>query len=610
MKKQNIKQLSQIDHVLHRPGMYIGSIVKEPQTEFSIDEHGEKFKIHTREYIPGLIKTLNEWIDNSIDEYVRTGGKYANNISVEMTDEMFAVSDNGRGIPNTTMKTLKGETKYQAEVAFTEMLSGANYDNNDEATIGTNGLGSKAGSIFSKKTIIVNDDGKKRIKITTKNNLKEVDIQELKVKSNGIYIKVYPDFKYFGVDSFDETHIDVIRERIIHLSIAYPGIKFRFNKKLIKLNQKKYFEMFQVKEITQNELFTIGVTHADSEQFEHFSLVNGIVAKGGGRHITIISNDIITPIREKLIRKFKTIQPADIRNKLRLVVVMNNFMNAKWDSQTKEVLKNSDRDIKEYLNQEMYKDQIEKLVKKILKNDDIMLPITELFLLKEQAKENAKMKKLSKKKKIVSEKYLPATKNKKVLLLCEGASAVGGLMPALGREEYGYYELKGVPLNAYDATREAFMKNPELSELYQIIQNENYQYIITATDADADGSHIKGLLLGFFQKYLSEYIIDNRFGELQTPVQAAIKNKKPVRWIYELGETLKLNKGEVGKFYKGLGSWKPEDLKKVVQADGIENMISLFEIDDHTILDNWMNSDRADVRKVYLTNNEFDITGI
>lgn len=51
-------------------------------------------------------------------------------------------------------------------------------------------------------------------------------------------------------------------------------------------------------------------------------------------------------------------------------------------------------------------------------------------------------------------------------------SALGGLSPVLGREETGYYTLKGKPLNAYSATQQKFAQNKELSELYSIIKNE------------------------------------------------------------------------------------------------------------------------------------------
>jgi DNA gyrase/topoisomerase IV subunit B len=605
--KQEIKQLSQIEHVLHRPSMYIGSIVKEKQEGFFLDE--DKFKIQEKEYVPGLIKIFNEWIDNSVDEFVRTKGEFANKITIKVTDKYFECSDNGRGIPNTKMETLNGNKKYQAEVAFTEMLSGSNYENDDEATIGANGLGSKAGSIFAKKSIILNDDGKKLIKIETKDNLSTIKITEQSSKKQGVHVKVYPDLEYFGLTEIDQTIQDIIKERLLHLSIAYPGITFKFNSKVLKLNAKKYFEMFDIENILQLDNIVIGVSHSESDTFEHFSLVNGLVTKKGGTHINYITQSIVTPMRDKLVKKFKTIKPADIRNKLRVVVVFRNFMNARYTSQTKEEITNSISEISSYLSN-LGTEKLQKFVNKLMKDQDVMLPITELFLLKEQAKANAEMKKLSKKKKIKSEKYLPATKRKKVLFLCEGASAVGGLMPSLGRDLYGYFELRGVPLNAYDSSHQKFSTNKELSELYQVIQNEDYEYICTATDSDADGSHIKGLLLGFFKKYLSELLDQNKFGELQTPVQAAIKNKKLQRWSYELGKGIELKKGEVGKYFKGLGSWNAKDLKHVVQTDGIENMINMFTIDDDKIIDNWLNSKMADIRKEYISMNEFDITGI
>ncbi len=610
IKQQEIKQLSQIEHVLKRPGMYIGSIVKEPQEEFSLSTQEDKFTVQKREYIPGLIKIFNEIIDNSIDEFVRTKGTKANRISIKMTSNTFECQDNGRGIPNTKIQTISGDMKYQGVIAFTEMLSGANYENDDEATIGTNGLGGKASSIFSKKSLIKNDDGKKLVTITTKNHLSEVDVKETLSKSTGVDIKIYPDLEYFGIKELDEVHFSVIKERLLHLSISYPEITFRFNSKSLKINPKNYFGMFNATEfIDINENIQVAVAKSASEQFEHFSLVNGALTKGGGRHVQDITDEIVKPIRDKLVKKFKTIKPADVKNHLRVIVIFKNFMKSRYDSQTKEVLKNSSAEIKSYIGP-TGSSSLEKLVKKIQKNDDIMLSITELFLLKEQAKENANLKKLNKTKKIKSEKYLPATKNKKVLFLCEGDSAVGGLMPSLGRDDYGFYALKGVPLNAYDSTTAKFTANKELSEVFSIVQSENYDYIATATDADADGSHIKGLLIGFFKKYLPGYLEQGKFGELATPVQAVIKNKKIIRWIYNLEDNLNLKAGESGKYFKGLGSWKAKDLEHVVKTDGIKNMLRLYVLSKDDILDDWLSGDKADKRKEYLSNNHFDITAI
>ncbi len=601
MKQQQIAQLSQIEHVLQKPSMYVGSIVKEPQEEFVLKDNS--FSIEERSYIPALIKTFNEWIDNSIDEFVRTGGKFANRISVKMNHNSFECSDNGRGIPNIKMMTLNNESKYQAEVAFTEMLSGANYDNDSEATLGTNGIGSKAGSIFSKKSTIINDDSKKRITIITKNNLSDIEVKETESKGQGITAKIFPDLGYFGITEIDEIHIGIIQERLLHLSVSYPGITFRFNGKSMKINSKKYLEMFNTQEIFQlNDNVSVAVGVSESDTFEHFSLVNGLVTKVGGTHINNISQEIVTPIRDKLVKKFKTIKPNDIKNKLRMIVIFKEFMNARHTSQTKEEITNSTAELKAYLGDY----NMDNYVKKILKNEDIMLPIVELFMLKEQAKQNAELKKKTKKK-IKSEKYLPAIKHKKYLFLTEGESASGSLIPALGREENGFYMLKGMPLNAYDASLSKFNNNKELSELYQIIQNEEYDYIIAATDQDLPGYTIRGLLAGFIEMYLKDY--KDKFGVLNTPVLLAKKGKKVQRWVYNLNDDLKLQKGEKAKFLKGLGSSNASELEEIIKIDGLNNMIKMFDFsqDGLKMLDDWLNSSKSDTRKEYLMSNSFDI---
>ena len=603
---QQIKQLTQIEHVLARPSMYCGSVVAEEYSEFSLIN--DEFKMTERTYISGLLKLFNEIIDNSIDEFVRTSGKYATKISVKMTKDSFECIDNGRGIPNTKMMTLNNEEKYQAEVAFTQMLSGANYENDNEATLGTNGIGTKLSFIFSKKSVIVNDDGKLRVTVQTKNNLSDVQIKEDESKAQGISVKIWPDLEYFEISEIDEQHFNVIKERLQHLSIAYPDINFVFNSKSLKINPKKYFAMFNTNEIlTLNDNVQIAVGPSSSDQFEHFSLVNGLLTKSGGTHMDYLTLQIITPIREKLAKKFKTIKPADIKSKLRVIIIFKNFMNARYTSQTKEQITNSGAEISSYLGD---LSGLEKFVQKIQRNDEIMLPITELFLLREQSKENAKLKQLNKQKKIKSEKYLPAIKHKKVLFLCEGDSAVGGTMPALGRDEYGFYAMRGVPLNAYEVTQSKFMANKELSEIYSIVQNEGYQYIAVASDSDADGQHIKGLLLGFFAKYLPEYLENSRFGEFVTPVQAVIKNKQIQRWVYSTNDALNLKSGESGKYFKGLGSWKEKDLEHVIKTDGTLKMLKMFTLDDKEVMDDWLSGSKADKRKEYLRDNYFDITSI
>lgn len=606
MKEQVIKKLTDREHILLRSGMYLGSSTLEKSTQYVIENN--KFNLKEIENVPGLIKTFNELIDNSLDEHVRTKGKFATNIQIELNHEYFELKDNGRGIP----VKLAHDGIYMPEVAWTEARAGSNFEDEKSSTIGTNGVGSMIASVFSKKFIGVSDDGSKKIKVICTNNNENIKSTLLKSTSTGVHVRMYPDLQRFGLNEITQIHIDVIQQRIYNLSVAYPNIKFRFNKKNIKIKTKDYLNMFsgspQEIEILDAGKYSVAVMNSSTDDFQQFSMMNGLLLSQGGTHIDSISKNIVSRIREKLVRKYKTIKPGDIKNKLFIITILKDFEGPKYASQTKEELKNSTKEVTDYLGDIDY----DKFVQRILKNKSIIEPIVDYYRIKEEMAKRKDLKSLNKVKKVKSEKYFPAIKRKKVLFLCEGDSAVGGLMPALGRDNFGFYALKGVPLNAYDAKQEKFTNNKELSEVFSIVQNEEYDYVATATDADADGSHIKGLLIGFFNRYLPEYIKSERFCELSTPVQAVIKNNKLARWVYSLEESLNLKGGETGKYYKGLGSFDPEDLEHIVKVDGIENMLRVFKLDNVELLDDWLSSDKikSDKRKEYLQNNTFNIATV
>lgn len=187
-------------------------------------------------------------------------------------------------------------------------------------------------------------------------------------------------------------------------------------------------------------------------------------------------------------------------------------------------------------------------------------------------------------------------------------SALGGIVPALGRKDIGYMALKGKPLNVISATQSKFVSNAEMSLLYKIANNEGYKNIIFATDSDVDGIHIQGLLIGMISKFLPDYL--NHTGILQTPILAIKKNNKLHRWTYSLNDRIKPKKDEKVKWMKGLGSWNEKDLKEVVKTDGFENMIEYLEFDSDEIINEWLLDKNTDIRKEYIQNNEFDITKV
>jgi len=131
-----------------------------------------------------------------------------------------------------------------------------------------------------------------------------------------------------------------------------------------------------------------------------------------------------------------------------------------------------------------------------------------------------------------------------------------------------------------------------------------YESIVLATDQDLDGYHIRGLMLGFFQRYIPEAL--ECISMLQTPVICVSKKDVPQRWYYDLDDDPIIKKGELSSYKKGLGSWDTEDLKYIVKKDGLDKMIQDLEFDTPEMLEEWLGKDSAP-RKKYILENNFSI---
>lgn len=602
MSKSNIRVLTDREHVLLRPAMYIGATDITEVQDYVLENN--KMILKEINYVPGLIKIINELIDNSVDVAIKSKFKSANVISVKMTENSVEVKDNGSGIPVKKIET--GE--YMPKVAWGSAKAGSNFDDDDNRTqIGMNGVGSFASNCFSTEFKGVTDDGENKYEIVFSNNASEFKETIKKPgKNTGTTVTMKPDLVRFGLTKIDETHMGVIEQRLINLSMSYPEIKFSFNGKRINVSSfKKYVQMFhEDAEIYEEDNYRFAILPNSEDDFRQFSYVNGLRIPDGGTHIDIIIRSVVDRVRDKLIRRFKSIKPADIRNKLMVIAFLQDVPNTKFNSQSKEKITNSIPDINKYYGEIPF----DSIVNKIMKNKSILDPITEVYKIREEFRKRQELKKLDKPKtRIKSDKYLPPIGQKKYLLLCEGQSAAGGLIPVAGRKDCGYFILRGKPLNAWSSTQSRFTSNEELSLLYQVIQNEEYEYIVFATDQDLDGFHIRGLLIGFFMKYLPDY--KDRLGMLQTPIMTVVKNKKLVSWHYNFSDSPKLKSGEVVAYKKGLGSWKEDELKEIIQKDGFQNMVRLVNIDDDSLIEDWLGKD-SEPRKEFILTNEFSIAKV
>ena len=118
--KEKIVKLSEREHILRRPSMYVGSIKKEESQEYIYTDG--KFTKQSVLRTPGLLKIINEIIDNSVDEFIKTEGKFSTKIDVILEKEFFSVKDNGRGIPVESTILPDGSEILTPELCWTQNI--------------------------------------------------------------------------------------------------------------------------------------------------------------------------------------------------------------------------------------------------------------------------------------------------------------------------------------------------------------------------------------------------------------------------------------------------------------------------------------------------------
>lgn len=627
MQVNKIKQLSEREHMLLRPGQYIGATTLTTIPTFIFNEDTNKFEYSHASYVPALLKIISEIIDNALDEAVRTDFKYANKINIEISDTTVKVSDNGRGIP---LDVDQDSGISQLELALAYPRAGTNFNDDERNSIGMNGIGSYATNVMSTKFKAISITGKAKGVLTCSDNLnkRKCSISSCISDKIGTTVEFEPDMSRFEVDKIDDTHKNLVYQRILFLSISYPEITFKFNGKIIRFKNAKNFLSSFNDNFAQisTEKYLIGIVPNSSDDFNSKSIVNGADCINGGNHIDYIHSELIGRIKAKLEKKYPNIKPGDIKNKLTYVVTIREFKSPLFDSQTKEKFTSNISDIKAFFGDIDW----DKLVNQIVKTPELIDPIIETFKIREELKSRQALNKLNKStaKNFKCEKFLPATKNQKFVFICEGLSASSGLSASLGRADIGYFASRGKPLNAYDASFSDLLKNEELSNIIKILnldvtnkkeQNLTYENIVLASDSDLDGYAIAGLYIGFFMRYAPSVIKNHQLKKLRTPIMAFVDKNDQVKKFFftfdEYNKFISSNTQPAGTrlmYFKGLGSWEPATLKPLIAKYGLEYFLEDLQIDDLTenVIDDWLNGKKADKRKEYLRGHEFSIFNI
>lgn len=622
--KRDFKVLNEREHILTRPAMYIGSIVMVEKDQWLYDPAEERMKYGPIKYVPALLKICDEIVDNSLDVAIDADFKGISTIKVTVTDDTIEVVDDGPGIPVAPPRDGDPKGRNCPEIAWTQMRSGTSFKENRKGP-SANGVGSTCCNVFCKFFEGTSDDGKKRQTVTCTDNMENIKVSRASKSrgKSGVHVKMRPDLERFGLERIDENHKALIYQRLLNLAISYPKLNFHFNGKKISINRKKFSQMFSPEAVSaSSDNATVVVFPNEYDEFRYYSYVNGLHCYRGGSQVDYVSSEICSRVRDRLIKKYKSIRPGDVKNKIGVVVFLTDFENAQFDAQTKESLSNSNGDIGRHLGGAI---DFDAMAKQVLKTPSIVNPIVETFKIKEEMKARTELK-ASKKVKVRSDKYFLPVGQKKYLFLVEGQSAGAGLLKTLGRQGKGYYCLRGLALNAWDSSIQKISANQEVKDVLNILgldvspernagRRIEYEKIVIAVDQDVDGINICSMLLGWWMRFAPNLFAERRICKLNTPV-VIVKDKKDriVEWFFELDDFKRWESAHRGEnrykilYLKGLGSLSVEDLDYIIEKTSFQGLLQDFVVDgaSEAIVEDWL-GENPQPRKECLRNYDMDI---
>jgi|TARA_B100001093_G_C26859145_1_gene1029017 DNA topoisomerase-2 len=575
-KQEEFRILTARQHVRERIGMYMGSSSKESIERFVLGEW------KAVEYVPALTKMIDEILDNAIDEAIRTNFKKANKINVTVNEatNTITVNDNGRGIPHDKIHDEASNKKIQRPVAaWTRVNAGTSFDD-ERVTIGTNGVGSAATNFLSTSFQGKTWSGGNLLEVTCTDGGNTVNVKEKKRAGSGTEVSFTPDFSLFETNSLSTLGtLDLLEDRLISLSMSFPEIRFSLNNKRIAINDLKKYALQYSEDTVIDKSDNLSFFFAPSEDgFRTTSYINGVNTRQGGIYVEHLVNNTVDELITLIKRKHKIeVAKTTIKGGLTFVMFARNFVNPKFDSQTKERLTNSLAEVRAHLETCDIKDY-NFLARKILNTPVIIDPIIEAQLAKKLAADKRAATMAQKKlRKVKVAKHIAANKDDATLKIVEGDSAMGFLLKVRDPNKVGAFPLRGVIMNTWDMKPADVLKNKELSELVAVlgldindedsVDNMTYKHIATLTDADHDGiGHISPLLIAFFYKFWPRLLLEHRVKITRTPIMISTFKDK-VNWFYtyeEASEFKQKNSNWKHRYIKGLGSLTEEEYDVII----------------------------------------------
>ena len=570
----DIQVLEGLDPVRKRPGMYIGST----------DERG-------------LHHLIIEVVDNSIDEAL---AGYCTEITVTFNEDgSCTVLDNGRGIPTGMHPT---EHKSCVEVVLTKLHAGGKFGGEGyKISGGLHGVGlSCVNALSSWLKVDVFQNGIHYYQ-EFKRGIPQFELKQLeKTDYRGTMVTFMPDDEIFETLNFNyETMRARFREiaflnkgLVIKLEDKRPGQEkaeiFEFKGGIVEFvdylnkNKETLFPepIYLHKEFRDSEV-EICFQYNDGYSEMIHAYANNINTEEGGTHLTGFKDSITKVINDyawsnKLIKENEKLSGDDVREGITAIISVK-LMNPQFEGQTKTKLGNSEmRTIVSKVMQEEFGAYLEEHPKEA---KDLVIKCVSAQRAREAARS---ARDLTRRKTILESTTLPgkladcSEKNPKFceIYLVEGDSAGGSAKQGRDRRFQAILPLRGKILNVEKTRLPKVLENNEIKSMITAfgtgISNEfnmeklRYNKIISMTDADVDGSHIRILLLTFLFRYMRPLIEEGHVYAAMPPLYKVSRGKED-KYFYsdkELSDDLEEfgRKGVTIQRYKGLGEMNPEQL--------------------------------------------------
>lgn len=569
--EENIRHLSDMEHVRTRPGMYIGRLGDGTQAE------------------DGIYVLLKEVLDNSIDEFKMNAGK---RIEVDIDDDLrVSVRDYGRGIPQGKLVE-----------AVSMLNTGGKYDSKAfKKSVGLNGVGVKAVNALSARFEAKSyREGKVRSVVFERGVLISDTTEDIQ-DENGTFIFFEPDNTLFLNYKFKPDFVETMLRNYTYLN---SGLTILYNGR--RIISRNGLEDLLNDNMTNDGLYPIihmkgedieiAFTHANQYGEEYHSFVNGQHTTQGGTHQSAFKEHIAKTIKEFFGKNYEY---SDIRNGI-VAAIAINVEEPMFESQTKIKLgsltmspggESVNKYVGDFIKKEVdnylhihtdVADEIRKKIEESERERKAMAGVTKI------ARERAKKANLHNRKlrdcRIHYSDVKDDRKEESSIFITEGDSASGSITKSRDVNTQAVFSLRGKPLNSFGLTKKVVYENEEFNLLQAALDIEEgldtlrYNKVIVATDADVDGMHIRLLIITFFLQFFPELIKKGHVYVLQTPLFRVRNRRTKIKSKKVIAEAdAKLKKGERKSDFITRYCYNEEERVAAINELGPEPEITRFK---------------------------------